>query len=93
MWRVNGNDPCSCGFTDRSPKGCSAVELPKGTLKHLGKLLKEKTGAVVKKPLPARFLFLLSELDPRRVKEREALHRFWKRSTGRASDRDKSRTK
>ena len=49
------------------------MELPKETLKHLGKLLREKTSAVVKKPLPARFLFLLSELDPRRVKEREAL--------------------
>ena len=68
------------------------MELPKETLKHLGKLLREKTGAVINKPLPARFLFLLSELDPRRVKEREALHRFWKRSTGRASDCDKPGT-
>ena len=64
------------------------MELPKETLKHLGKLLREKTGAVINKPLPARFLFLLSELDNRRVKEREALHRFWKRRTGRARDRD-----
>jgi hypothetical protein len=66
------------------------VKLPKETLKHLGKLLRKKTGAVVKRPLPARFLFLLSELDPRRVREREALHRFWKRRTGRVSDRDEA---
>ena len=58
------------------------MELPKETLKHLGKLLREKTGAEINKPLPARFLFLLSELDTRRVREREALHRFWKRSSG-----------
>jgi hypothetical protein len=68
------------------------VEFPKETLKHLGKLLREKTGAVINKPLPAHFLFLLSELDTRRVRQREALHRFWKRSTGRASDRDKPGT-
>ena len=69
------------------------MELPKETLKHLGKLLREKTGAMINKPLPARFLFLLSELDPRRVREREALHRFWQRRTGRASDRDEAGTK
>jgi hypothetical protein len=62
------------------------VELPKQTLKHLGTLLRQKTSAVVRKPLPARFLFLLSRLDSRTVKEREALHRFWKRSTGRSTD-------
>ena len=89
--------------------------LPKETLKHLGKLLREKTGAVYlipaglgsakpcivsgengcgdSKPLPPRFLLLLSELDPRRVREREALHRFWKRRTGRATDRDEAGTK
>ena len=67
--------------------------LPKETLKHLGKLLREKTGAVISKPLPPRFLFLLSELDPRRVREREALHQFWKRSSGRATDRDEAGTK
>ena len=67
--------------------------LPKETLKHLGKLLREKTGAVISKPLPPRFLLLLSELDPRRVREREALHRFWKRRTGRATDRDEAGTK
>jgi hypothetical protein len=66
------------------------VGLPKETLKHLGKLLREKTGAVISKPLPPRLLFLLSELDPRRVREREALHRFWKRRPGRASDRDEA---
>ena len=66
------------------------MELSEETLKHLGKLLRKKTSAVVKKPLPARFLFLLSELDPRRVREREALHRFWKRRPGRASDRDEA---
>ncbi len=69
------------------------MELPKETLKHLGKLFREKTGSEINKPLPARFLFLLSELDTRRVREREALHRFWKRSSGRASDRDEAGTK
>jgi hypothetical protein len=69
-----------------------AVELPKETLKHLGTLLREKTDALVNKPLPARFLFLLSRLDTRRARERQALHRFWHRSSGRTTDRDEAGT-
>ena len=66
------------------------MELPKQTVAHLGKLLREKTSAMVSKPLPARFLFLLSRLDFRTVKEREALHRFWKRSKGRPAETKKN---
>jgi hypothetical protein len=89
---MSGTRGAVAGSSVEIQKGCRAVELPKETLKHLGKLLREKTSAVIKKPLPSSFLFLLSELDTRRVKEREALHRFWKRSTGQANDGDKSGT-
>ena len=69
------------------------MELPKGTLKHLGKLLREKTGAVVKKPLPARFSDPFSaNLIPAGLRSARLCIGSGKGPTGRASDCDKPGT-
>lgn len=69
------------------------MKLPDATIKHLGRILRERADAATKRPLPARLLFLLGELGTARIEARAALHRVWARNTRRSADQPRASTR